>query len=304
MASLAAKFRIRLLIVRHGESQMNLSAHLLGGQHNHIALTVRGQSQATLLGQRLKFDRVKLDKVYTSTATRAKLTAEIALKHMYTGSPPASPRHLPTHPSSRSRTPPPIEHTPALLEQSQGEWEGRHRSEVYTPEVHEAMKRETMDFHAPGGESLRGVQKRAMAFLQQELVHWKSVSASEHREVVLAVVCHGGCIRALLQGFCGFDERYAWMIHQENTAVNELVLDHRGTSTIRVNDTAHLRYTMQAPVIHSDTAEVLEKQAKEAAATVGPNVVTAVVAQQTEETVVTKNVIGAAAAPVAAAGKL
>jgi broad specificity phosphatase PhoE len=120
----AFPYRIRLLFVRHGESQMNTSAHLLGGQHNHVPLTQKGINQATLLGRRLLFDRTTFDHVYSSTAVRAVTTAEIALKH---GGSVVAPDSIK------------VEQSASLLEQDQGDWEGMHRKDVYTAEVHQEM---------------------------------------------------------------------------------------------------------------------------------------------------------------------
>ena len=114
-------FRVRLLLVRHAESELNVLPHILGGQHNHVPLTRKGVHQATLLGHRLKFDKIDFDHVYTSTAVRAKMTAKIALETA----------------GLKEKTN--VSHSETLLEQTQGEWEGKDRADVYTPEVHQEM---------------------------------------------------------------------------------------------------------------------------------------------------------------------
>ena len=129
-------FRVRLMFVRHGESQMNTRAHLLGGQHNHVPLTAKGEAQASLLGSRLAFDGTRFDHVYTSTAVRAMSTADIALRV-----------------AGLSATP--IEHHDELLEQAQGEWEGKERKDVYTEQVHQDMLDLHMDFMAPSEDIAR-----------------------------------------------------------------------------------------------------------------------------------------------------
>ena len=201
----------------------------LGGQHNEVALTSKGERQAALLGTRLAFDKIKFDAVYTSTAVRAMETADIALRVSgLTGSAP-------------------MEHSSALLEQAQGEWEGKERKDVYTAQVHQDMLDLHMDFCAPGGESLRAVQERAIGFLAPKIEEWKAVSVAEGREVVIGVFGHGGCIRVMLHHFVGVHDPLTWLLQQENTTLNELLIDPRGVATIRVNDDAHLKYTMAAP---------------------------------------------------------
>ena len=75
-------------------------------------------------------------------------------------------------------------------------------------------------------------------------------------EVVLGVFGHGGCIRVMLHHFVGVHDPLTWLVSQENTTLNELLLDPRGTSTIRINDAAHLKYAMIAPKLPAAAAAV------------------------------------------------
>lgn len=58
-----------------------------------------------------------------------------------------------------------IQSSDALVEMSQGHWEGCLRSEVYTPETLSLIDRLQPDFSAPSGESLRQVEFRMVQFL-------------------------------------------------------------------------------------------------------------------------------------------
>lgn len=58
-----------------------------------------------------------------------------------------------------------IHFSEALEEVAQGEWEGRLRKEVYTPQVREVISSMQLDFHAPGGESQRQAEFRMVEFL-------------------------------------------------------------------------------------------------------------------------------------------
>lgn len=40
---------------------MNINPHLLGGQHNHITLTAKGEQQAHRLGLRMRAEGMKFD---------------------------------------------------------------------------------------------------------------------------------------------------------------------------------------------------------------------------------------------------
>uniref|UniRef100_A0A1D1ZAW4 Putative phosphoglycerate mutase GpmB n=1 Tax=Anthurium amnicola TaxID=1678845 RepID=A0A1D1ZAW4_9ARAE len=63
-----------------------------------------------------------------------------------------------------------IQSSDSLIEMSQGQWEGCHRSEVYTPEMVSLIDRIQPDFCAPSGESLRQVEFRMMEFLNRTIL--------------------------------------------------------------------------------------------------------------------------------------
>ena len=56
------------------------------------------------------------------------------------------------------------------MEMSQGQWEGRLRSEIYTPDLLNAIDRSQPDFHAPGGESQRQVEYRIIEFINSRVL--------------------------------------------------------------------------------------------------------------------------------------
>lgn len=63
-----------------------------------------------------------------------------------------------------------IQSSDALLEMSQGHWEGCHRSDIFTPETVNLMERFQPDFSAPSGESLRQVEFRMVQFLNSTIL--------------------------------------------------------------------------------------------------------------------------------------
>ncbi|KAL3655031.1 hypothetical protein CASFOL_000817 [Castilleja foliolosa] len=63
-----------------------------------------------------------------------------------------------------------IQSSEALIEMSQGHWEGCHRSEIYTPETLSLMEKFQPDFSAPSGESLRQVEFRMVQFLNSTIM--------------------------------------------------------------------------------------------------------------------------------------
>jgi broad specificity phosphatase PhoE len=77
---------------------------------------------------------------------------------------------------------------PALLEQSQGSWEGADRHTVYTPQIIEQMRVEHMDFCAPDGESLRMVQTRAWNWMETIIEQAKIKSSNQKRKYTAYII--------------------------------------------------------------------------------------------------------------------
>ncbi len=51
-----------------------------------------------------------------------------------------------------------------------------------------------MDFKAPGGESLRNVQRRAIGFLSAQVEKWKDTSIKEKRQEKIETAHKGGLL--------------------------------------------------------------------------------------------------------------
>eukprot|EP01018_Ginkgo_biloba_P017312 Gb_05421 [translate_table: standard] len=75
-----------------------------------------------------------------------------------------------------------IEYSNALVEMSQGQWEGCHCSDIYTPEILNIMDRFQPDFCAPGGESQRQVEFRMVEILNDKVL--RKSEKSRHRDFV------------------------------------------------------------------------------------------------------------------------
>ncbi|KAL3643201.1 hypothetical protein CASFOL_014016 [Castilleja foliolosa] len=63
-----------------------------------------------------------------------------------------------------------VQSSDALVEMSQGHWEGCHRLEIYTPETLSLIEKFQPDFTAPSGESLRQVEFRMVQFLNSTIM--------------------------------------------------------------------------------------------------------------------------------------
>ena len=215
--------QVRLYFIRHAQSEANLIFAIICGQNIPSVLSPLGNEQAVLLGKRLKYENIKFDYLFSSTAIRAKQTADVVLNLMNID-------------TSKIIT------TNALLEQSQGMWEGMNRNLCYTPEIMQQMNETHIEFSAPQGESMRMVQKRAVEFLEPFIEQAKKQSIEENREIIIGIFTHANLIRTVLQYYLQSNPKHAWLIGQNNTAITEILLNQYGTSLVRVNDSGHLAF--------------------------------------------------------------
>lgn len=215
-------FRVRLYFIRHGQSDANHVGVYICGQSISCPLTPLGVKQSNLLAGRWKYENMKFDFFLCSTAVRAKQTADIVLEKLKID-------------ESKLIT------SDALLELSQGSWEGLIRKECYTDEIKKKMDELNMDFRAPGGESMRMVQDRAVPFLESYIEKAKEQSIQEKREVSLVVFTHANLLRAVLQYYLQSNPKHAYLIEQYNTAITEILFNEHGVSLVKANDSAHLK---------------------------------------------------------------
>lgn len=138
-------------LICHGECHMNLRPDLIAGRCPEAALTPNGKRQARALAVFLKSQGVRFSAVYGSPLDRARATAVLVCQEL-------------NFPEEQ------IQSSDALMEMSQGHWEGCHRSEIYTPETLSFIERLRPDFSAPSGESLRQVEFRMVQFLNGTLL--------------------------------------------------------------------------------------------------------------------------------------
>lgn len=140
------KTNTEVFLISHGDWHMNLRPDLIAGRCTEAALTPNGKRQARALAVFLKSSGVRFSAVYTSPLDRARATAVSVCQEMKLAEEQ-------------------IQSSDALVDMSQGHWEGCHQSEVYTPEIMSLMDRFQPDFSAPSGESLRQVEFRMVQFL-------------------------------------------------------------------------------------------------------------------------------------------
>ncbi|KAF8400048.1 hypothetical protein HHK36_015923 [Tetracentron sinense] len=132
--------------ISHGECGLNLRPDLVAGRWPEAALTPNGKRQARALAVFLNSQGVRFSSVYSSPLDRARTTALSVCQEL-------------------NFVEGQIQSSDALVEMSQGHWEGFPLSEIYTPEMASLIERFQPDFSAPSGESLRQVEYRMVQFL-------------------------------------------------------------------------------------------------------------------------------------------
>ncbi len=147
-------------IARHGATEWNLVERLCG--RTDLPLSETGVTQAHALGERLAGEGITLDRIYASSLTRARQTAEIVARYVAA----------------------PIVTDERLVEQSFGENEGIgiHLSAYLTCKQNLALR-------CPGGESAMDVACRIYGFLE-ELKQQSGLKA-------VLLVGHGSAMRVL-----------------------------------------------------------------------------------------------------------
>ncbi|MCC6446406.1 MAG: histidine phosphatase family protein [Armatimonadetes bacterium] len=203
---------MRLILIRHGETDWNARNRFQG--QTDIPLNTTGRRQARVTGRRLRHEPVGA--VYTSDLTRALETAHlIAASHV-----------LEVRPS------------PALRERSFGAWEGLTMQEIEKahPESASEWKKGDVYFAAPEGERLDDLQKRSVACVEE-------IIARHPGETVL-IVGHGASLKTVILHFLEAPLTVYRRFRQDNASLNIVEFTPRGMPRIlALNDTCHLHDT-------------------------------------------------------------
>lgn len=158
---------MRLILVRHGESEWNRIGRYQG--QIDAPLSELGRKQAEALAERLR--REPIHAIYTSPLSRAAVTARTI---------------------ARYHTDVLFYEEPALLEINHGEWQGMLASEVkerYAVELREWKFYPTRS-QMPGGESFSNILKRVLDFREQLCREYadETVLCSTHDVVIKILI--------------------------------------------------------------------------------------------------------------------
>lgn len=200
---------MRLIFVRHGETDWNVSLQYQG--QAGVPLNDRGREQARLSAVRLR--RYGVAALYGSDVVRAWETSEIVGHEL-------------------GLTPQPL---PDLREIDVGQWEGLTPEELYRrfPEHMQEYERDPARTVRLGGESYAQLQERALRALN--FIH-ETHSLGD----TIVAVSHGGTIRAILCHIINLDLSYFGRMWLDNGSFTELQYGRHGWRLYRLNDAAHL----------------------------------------------------------------
>ncbi len=200
---------LKIYLVRHGATIWNAEQRIQG--HTDVPLNETGLEQSRRIAQRLKDQ--KIDAVWSSDLTRARVTAEIL----------AEPHGLT------------VNTTPLLRERRFGDWEGLTQEEIVARgdrQLLDAYRAAVVADLPPNAESMQSVWNRLSQALK-EIIHL-------HAEGQVVVVGHGGSLRVILcQAMRAPMEcvRHIWL----DNACLSLVEFNGDRSWVRLmNDTSHL----------------------------------------------------------------
>ena len=199
---------LRLLLVRHGETDWNASGRYQGQMD--IPLNTAGLEQAAILAERLR--GYPIDAIYASDLARAWQTAQ-ALSLAQGLEPRLEPR---------------------LRELSFGDWQGLTYQQIgeLDPEALAAWNRDRVTYRPPGGESLGAMAARVEDLLDE--------IRQTYQHGTVALVSHGGTIRTILCVLLGHPLAAYWQFEVDNTAIAEIEWRGLGPVVVRWNDAHHL----------------------------------------------------------------
>ena len=200
---------VTMYVVRHCEAEGN-SLKIYQG-HTDLDITKAGKKQLEKLGER--FERVHIDRVYSSPLKRARKTAAAI----------ADKKGLP------------IIDNEGLIELYGGDFEGMRFAKIFSDyaDYENIWQNNPQNFCAPNGESMRSLYERI----------WKAVLdiASQNDGKTVVISSHGGAIRTLLCKVLYDDiERLNEVPWSENTAVTKLIIDNGKAKIEYMNDASHL----------------------------------------------------------------
>lgn len=197
---------------------LNKENSVVGGRCDKEPLSPIGERQSDLLGWYLLKQGIKFDKMYSSTAIRARKTTEKVCKII-------------SFPSDE------ILNVSQLCEQSLGDWEYQSREKIYTPKVIAQIKKRGDNFRASNGESGKDVESRIYKWVEEEFL-----KNTKGEDVVAGIFSHKMTIKYFLKKI--FNNKSDFIKDIDNCSITQLRYDFSRDSyqwsLVRLNDATHI----------------------------------------------------------------
>ncbi|MBC8507673.1 MAG: alpha-ribazole phosphatase [Anaerolineales bacterium] len=199
---------LNLLLVRHGETEWNLSQRFQG--HSDVPLTNIGQQQAASIARRLADEEIHA--IYTSDLSRAWDTA-MAISEFHEID---------------------LQSELRLREGNFGQWEGMTYAEIEQsdPEAVKAWHEDLLNFSPPGGETPLQLSRRVTSFYDE--------IQTKHSDQTLLLVAHGGSLQILICLLLDIPIGKFWQFNLEHCSLSKISIYPEGAIINVLNDTGHL----------------------------------------------------------------
>lgn len=180
----------RLFLIRHGETPFNRAKRYCG--ITDVTLTDKGTKQAKVL--RGKFQRIRIDAIYTSPLRRTCQTAQMAFGSKMT-----------------------LQPVSALKELNFGKWEGLTLKQIINkyPTRAKHWLKQPFKTKIPQGESISYLKNRVMDFIRQLITNQK-----HYRNI--ALVTHSGPIRVIISEILGLGSMGYWHVNPTLASATKL----------------------------------------------------------------------------------
>ncbi len=188
---------VRLIIVRHGETEGNVRGIVQG--HTHGKLTELGRDQARNVALELKDEDIAV--IFSSDLRRAVHTArEIAKYHKV-----------------------PINHVKELRERNFGVLDGRGREEFFAAEEASGLAR--AEYRPFGGESFLDLEKRIKKFTDELYRKYKNKT--------VLIITHSSTIRCFMTIYLHVPPEKATVMRTKNAGILIIEVDKSGARKIK-----------------------------------------------------------------------
>jgi alpha-ribazole phosphatase len=200
---------MKLLLIRHGQTDWNLAQRFQG--QSDIPLNETGRKQANALAQRLSAKH--FDFVYSSDLQRATETANIIRRSGF--QPDAFP-------------------DTRLREVHFGDWEGLTYDEIKEkhPDSLAAWEKDIYKNAPPNGETLEQLAIRVQSMLDE--------LCAKHNDQTVLIVAHGGVLQTLICLALKLLPTMYWQFHLSTASLSEVAFYPAGAILNSLNDTSHL----------------------------------------------------------------